>query len=771
MVQLSRETIADSLQFSGSDFMEDVSELELLFTTFEELGGLEETPRLERLCLIDNGLRKVSNMEVISRTLRSLTICDQPLTSIEANSFCLPVLQELHIHRNHLTNVSGLSSCPQVRKLWIFQNELDSLDGIQALSELEELWAQSNLIKSLKGIQYSRKIIILGLAGNPITDFSEIRQLKDLKKLRSLSMNDVHFGRCPLTFEESYKEFVISSLTQLSLLDDVQITQETIQTADTALRRELDKFQATLKIKNDHFTQSVNFIDTEFNGRERYSSSLEREMAAAIQHLEYLVVQNRENVVGQVQLHKSLAAENMTSLQQKLRSLSQTMHDEYSQDGSLVAEKLRVSLLHSALLHAVSAMEARLLKILCDAEITTEHLHFQPVSCNSPDFRAFYDRLSSLKQLHDNWIFVTPIEMMSAFRCVCGVEIVRGVERVPQSNITRHEIGSDIKVAFSETDVTDGSHNNVRNKKIYGLNGATYEVKEENEQLSIYTVLKLEEIEDVLKFGWIKDKFCARDNFIFSTCPSLVADIHTRKYSEQITRSNSALSGSASEFPGCATAHSLRSHESCPPLSFLMVECTIKRSLLWGIFKNCERYSSKYGEYPFGTNGFREFFVQFAGSNLLTALDTKSPFSGCMVFSLTDRDCHSSISIEHVCVCISPHPSISTVGTRGTMGRLEPLLHSLQGSRNEISSKYTHDAGKFGHYHRQADQIFEAHVDRLLEEVSEHEASHYYAAEKNVRTRQNHVGHVEIDIERERREHELLLRALRQAAPQSLLSS
>ena len=100
MVRLCRDVIADSL-LSVSGPMNELSELEILFTSFEEIGGLDATPRLERLCLIDNSLRKVSNIDVISKTLKSLTICDQPITSIDANSFCLPVLQELHIHRNN----------------------------------------------------------------------------------------------------------------------------------------------------------------------------------------------------------------------------------------------------------------------------------------------------------------------------------------------------------------------------------------------------------------------------------------------------------------------------------------------------------------------------------------------------------------------------------------------------------------------------------------------------------------------------------------------
>ena len=373
-MSLTRQIITDSLKSSTPESVDDTKEVELLFTTFEEIGGLEITPRLERLCLIDNGLRKISNLEVVSRTLRSLTICDQPLTTIEENSFCLPVLQELHIHRNNLKNVSGLTGCPKVKKLWIFQNQLESLEGVQAMLGLEELWAQSNVLKSLDGIEFCRNMVNLGLAGNPISDFSEIRRLKSLSSLKSLSMNDVHFGRCPLTFEPAYKEFVITALKQLSLLDDIQITQAAVQSATSAFHNEMINFRAASNRVGGSFSESIDSIDAEFKGKERYSSSLEREMLAAMCDLEHLVAQNRKTVEGQVQAHKSLTEQNMSSLKHKFEFLLRDIQDDFARNYSNVENRLRMSSSHAALLEAIGATEAALYKaLLCKKSLKKEN--------------------------------------------------------------------------------------------------------------------------------------------------------------------------------------------------------------------------------------------------------------------------------------------------------------------------------------------------------------------------------------------------------------
>ena len=77
-------------------------------------------------------------------------------------------------------------------------------------------------------------IIELGLSGNPITEFVELRKLIPLKRLESLILNDVHFNPCPISQAKGYKEFIICFLSQLRLLDGVIINRELQFNATTA---------------------------------------------------------------------------------------------------------------------------------------------------------------------------------------------------------------------------------------------------------------------------------------------------------------------------------------------------------------------------------------------------------------------------------------------------------------------------------------------------------------------------------------------------------
>ena len=303
-MRLTRKDITEAV---GTDVpLADLTDLELLFTSFERLAELDNTPRLNRLCLIDNGLQEISHMEPLALSLRSLTICDQPLKVIASNTFQLPNLEELYIHRNQLCDVSGLTGCPKVRKLWLFQNQLHNLQGIQALSGLEELWIQSNKLQKLGGLKLCRNLLNLSIAGNPITDFAEVRKLKSLVRLRSLTMNDVHFGKCPLANESIYREFITNTLKNLSLLDDVQITKERVAMANDIYRREVDKFHEEMLRVDESFSHDIEAIDADYKGKENYSLALEKEMSMALSELEALVRSNRKSVSASVKGHKAL---------------------------------------------------------------------------------------------------------------------------------------------------------------------------------------------------------------------------------------------------------------------------------------------------------------------------------------------------------------------------------------------------------------------------------------------------------------------------------
>ena len=83
------------------------------------LGALHNCYSLKSLILINNGLKKISNLMPVSITLKHLCLCDQNITKMENLFF--PNLTELYLYRNKIRVIESLQFCPRVRKLWLFQ--------------------------------------------------------------------------------------------------------------------------------------------------------------------------------------------------------------------------------------------------------------------------------------------------------------------------------------------------------------------------------------------------------------------------------------------------------------------------------------------------------------------------------------------------------------------------------------------------------------------------------------------------------------------------
>jgi Leucine-rich repeat (LRR) protein len=101
------------------------------------------------------------------------------------------------------------------------------------------LWLQSNNITSLEGLACCPALQHLGLAGNNVSDFAEVRRLSALGSLNILSFQDIHFGRCPVTDEDGYKEFISCHLPRVQILDGVEISKGQVDDALTSYAKEV----------------------------------------------------------------------------------------------------------------------------------------------------------------------------------------------------------------------------------------------------------------------------------------------------------------------------------------------------------------------------------------------------------------------------------------------------------------------------------------------------------------------------------------------------
>lgn len=74
-----------------------------------------------------------------------------------------------------------------------------------------------------------------GLSANPVVDLYEVDRLENLAELRHLTFYDIHFGKCPITDQDGYTEYILLSLNQLDSLDGVAITKSRLQAAENKL--------------------------------------------------------------------------------------------------------------------------------------------------------------------------------------------------------------------------------------------------------------------------------------------------------------------------------------------------------------------------------------------------------------------------------------------------------------------------------------------------------------------------------------------------------
>lgn len=121
---------------------------------------------------ISNNLYKLPNINTLNLSYNKLKRFK--------NKKPLPVLNELHLHKNNISKVN-ISDAPMLHTLNLGYNNLTSIDSILNLTSLKVLHLQHNNISSIEGISKLENLEELHLEFNPITDFSELDKLKNLK--------------------------------------------------------------------------------------------------------------------------------------------------------------------------------------------------------------------------------------------------------------------------------------------------------------------------------------------------------------------------------------------------------------------------------------------------------------------------------------------------------------------------------------------------------------------------------------------------------------
>lgn len=239
------------IEITGTTNLRALENLEILFSTYDEIDSLEECCNLKRIAMINNGLKLISNLSPVSTTLISLCLCDQSI--VEMMNLDLPFLVDLFLHRNRISVIAGLSGCPRLKRLWLSQNKIRKISSLHAVPELVELNLQSNEITNLDGLNVCSRLSNLGLAGNLISDFNELMKIQTMSNLREVTFLDIHFGRCPIVDFPGYKDFVLCYLSHVRLLDGVTLSRDLHSQGEDFFTQQVLNYEEELgQIENEY---------------------------------------------------------------------------------------------------------------------------------------------------------------------------------------------------------------------------------------------------------------------------------------------------------------------------------------------------------------------------------------------------------------------------------------------------------------------------------------------------------------------------------------
>jgi Leucine-rich repeat (LRR) protein len=170
----------------------NLEELDLSFNQLRFTRGLYGLKSLTSLYLIENKITYIGDdINFISDKLRILELGSNRIRKIE-NLKNFAFLEELFLGRNKISKIDedSFKNLPKLRVLSLQSNRIVNLEHFDGVSgTLEELYISHNGIKKLENLKKCKKLRVIDLAGNFLTDI-DADQLADMHDLEELWLND-----------------------------------------------------------------------------------------------------------------------------------------------------------------------------------------------------------------------------------------------------------------------------------------------------------------------------------------------------------------------------------------------------------------------------------------------------------------------------------------------------------------------------------------------------------------------------------------------------
>ncbi|GMH59695.1 hypothetical protein TrRE_jg3158, partial [Triparma retinervis] len=391
-----------------TDDLSSIEDIEILFSTITDLngGGLALCKACRSLTLIDTALLDIGpqTLAPISSTLERLNLSQQGLTKI-SGVLNLPVLRELYLQENSITRIEGLNGCPRLQRVWLYGNKISRIDGLQCVGELRELWVQQNKISRVGGLEGLVHLETLGLAGNKISDYKDLQRLSLLPSLKSVSFDDIHFGSCPVTRLDGYRNFALCYLKQVTHLDGLEVTTGDRAAAEDAYMESILKFNVKIEEITREGSREAMSIEARRARTKSHGDSLRGEMVSAFNMLEKLVKEGLGNLHAEHNRQIRVRKQNQVSLEGSLMAIAEDYALEVDRQLAIERDREKNEDRAFALLEARTLAEKEqavlisTLQYTSSSPLTAERIACQFVGDHLPDFQFILTNFQNSQKL------------------------------------------------------------------------------------------------------------------------------------------------------------------------------------------------------------------------------------------------------------------------------------------------------------------------------------------------------------------------------------
>ena len=196
--------------------------------------------------------------------------------------------------------------------------------------QVRELWLQQNKIARVAGLESLVHLENLGLAGNKINDYLDLQRLSLLPSLRSVSFDDIHFGSCPVTKLDGYRNFALCYLKQVTHLDGLEVTRVDREKAEEAYVEEILAFNNRIEEVTREGGREAKAIEARRARTKSHGDALKNEMVGAFDMLENLVKDGLSNLHAEHSRQILVRKDNQKALESSLKNISRSYAQEIS---------------------------------------------------------------------------------------------------------------------------------------------------------------------------------------------------------------------------------------------------------------------------------------------------------------------------------------------------------------------------------------------------------------------------------------------------------